>query len=125
MSVLAVTEKYKPYGCMLRMMLNKNSNFVPEFTYSSWLREGFCFYNPNHAAALICALVPFFWGWRRCAWVGRIVLALLCALLAVTQSRTGIIVLVMELMSLQLCGRAVSRVKFPLKVDTSFLGCVA
>ena len=26
------------------------------------------FGNPNHAAALACALLPLCWGWRRAAW---------------------------------------------------------
>ena len=32
-----------------------------EFTYDGIVRQGFGFYNPNHAAALICALLPFCW----------------------------------------------------------------
>ena len=34
-------------------------------------RLSFGYQNPNHAAALICALMPLCWGWRRCAWIGR------------------------------------------------------
>jgi len=63
----------------------------------------FGFQNPNHAAALICAFMPFFWGWRRCAWVGWITLALLCALLAVTQSRTGLVLMAIEAIAMSKC----------------------
>jgi len=82
---------------------------MQESLSSVFPRQSLGLVNPNHTAALICAFMPFFWGWRRCACLGWIVLALLCALLAVTQSRTGIIVLVMQLMFLQLSGRVVSR----------------
>ena len=34
------------------------------FTCNDIPRCALGFYNPNHAAALICALVPFCWGWR-------------------------------------------------------------
>ena len=34
-------------------------------------RLSFGFGNPNHAAALACALLPLCWGWRRTAWIGR------------------------------------------------------
>ena len=33
-----------------------------EFTYDGFVRWGFGFHNPNHAAAAICALLPFVWG---------------------------------------------------------------
>ena len=38
-----------------------------------WMPDGggrlsFGFHNPNHAAALACALLPPCWGWRRMAW---------------------------------------------------------
>ena len=41
-----------------------------------WMPDGgdrlsFGFHNPNHAAALACALLPPCWGWRRVAWAGR------------------------------------------------------
>ena len=29
-----------------------------EFTFDGIVRQGFGFYNPNHAAALICAISP-------------------------------------------------------------------
>ena len=34
-----------------------------EFTCDGMVRMGYGFYNPNHAAALICALLPFLWEW--------------------------------------------------------------
>ena len=34
-------------------------------------RLTFGFHNPNHAAALVCALLPLCFGWRRAAWAGR------------------------------------------------------
>ena len=65
-------------------------------------RQNFYFYNPNHVAAMICALVPFFCGWRRCAWFGWVVLAVLCAMLALTQSRTGLVLIAIEIAVLKL-----------------------
>ena len=41
-----------------------------EFTYDGMVRYGFGFYNPNHAAALICAIMPFLWGWKRLPYLG-------------------------------------------------------
>lgn len=70
-----------------------------EFTFEGVVRQGFGFYNPNHAAALVCALFPFAWAawfrWRE--WWVRCVVALagvaLVAMLACTLSRTGFLVL--------------------------------
>ena len=59
-------------------------------------RLSFGFHNPNHAAALVCALLPLCFGWRRAAWVGRGLSALLFAALLLTQSRTGLIVAALE-----------------------------
>ncbi len=68
-----------------------------EFTCNDIPRLAFGFYNPNHAAALICALFPFCWGWGGVwRWVGRLVGAALCVMLAMTYSRTGFVVLVIE-----------------------------
>lgn len=75
-----------------------------EFTCDGWVRQGFGFYNPNHAAALICALLPFLWSaWFR--WPVRKVRipvllgnVLLLAALAATFSRTGLAVLGGELL---------------------------
>ena len=74
-----------------------------EFTYDGIVRCGFGFYNPNHAAAFICALMPFLWtAW--CRWThgaARTATAgltlLLCIGLALTFSRTGVVVLLLEI----------------------------
>ena len=43
------------------------------FTNShSFLRIALGFHNPNHAAALACAVLPLCWGWGRKAWLGRV-----------------------------------------------------
>lgn len=68
-----------------------------EFTYDGIVRYGFGFYNPNHAATLICAIMPFLWGWKRGVWVGWIFSLLLMIPLALTYSRTGVSVLIFEL----------------------------
>lgn len=76
-----------------------------EFTYDGIVRQGFGFYNPNHAAALICVLIPFviagFFRWKhpavRVAFAGGFV-ALVVAL-GLTFSRTGVLVLLFELVS--------------------------
>ena len=62
-------------------------------------RLSFGFHNPNHAAALVCALLPLCFGWRRAAWVGRGLSALLFVALLLTQSRTGLIVAALEWMA--------------------------
>ena len=59
-------------------------------------RLSFGFHNPNHAAALVCALLPLCLGWRRAAWVGRGLAAGLFAALLLTQSRTGLLVAALE-----------------------------
>ena len=69
---------------------------MPEFTWNGLVRHGFGFYNPNHAAALVCAAFPFLWGWRRRAWLGRLLSAALLVPLALTYSRTGAVVLFLE-----------------------------
>lgn len=73
-----------------------------EFTYEGMVRYGFGFYNPNHAAALICALMPFLWAawghWRHVAFrigVG-VAMLLLMAALAMTYSRSGFLILAAE-----------------------------
>ena len=68
-----------------------------EFTFDGIVRQGFGFYNPNHAAALICAVFPFLWGWKKYAWIGWILTFLLTIPLVVTYSRTGVLVLGFEL----------------------------
>ena len=68
-----------------------------EFTFDGIVRQGFGFYNPNHAAALICAFFPFLWGWKKYAWIGWILTFLLTIPLVMTYSRTGVLVLGFEL----------------------------
>lgn len=63
------------------------------FTCGDWVRQGFGFANPNHAAAFICAILPFGWGWSRYRWIGRGFSGVLIAMLFLTFSRTGMIVL--------------------------------
>lgn len=68
-----------------------------DFVVGDIVRWGFGFANPNHAAAAICAFFPFCWGWRGgWRWTGRIAGVALCAMLAMTYSRTGFVVLVLE-----------------------------
>lgn len=55
-------------------------------------RIAFGFLNPNHAAAMICAVLPLCWGWRRARRVGWLLSAALAVALAATQSRTGLLV---------------------------------
>ena len=68
-----------------------------EFTFDGIVRQGFGFYNPNHAAALICAIFPFLWGWKKYAWIGWFLTFLLTVPLVMTYSRTGVLVLGFEL----------------------------
>ena len=67
-----------------------------EFTFDGLVRWGFGFHNPNHAAAAICAVLPFLWGWRRCAVIGWLISALLLIPLSLTYSRTGFAVAGLE-----------------------------
>ncbi len=74
-----------------------------DFVVGDVVRQGFGFANPNHAAAAICALFPFCWGWGgRWRWAGRIVGVALCVMLAMTYSRTGFVVLAIEAAALWL-----------------------
>ena len=78
-----------------------------EYMSGDVARWSFGFANPNHAAAAICALFPFCWGWGGALgdralpvrgalrWVGRIAGVALCVMLAMTYSRTGMAVLAM------------------------------
>lgn len=59
-------------------------------------RLSFGFQNPNHAAALVCALLPLCWGWGRRAWFGCVLSGGLFAMLLLTQSRTGLLVAGLE-----------------------------
>ncbi len=72
-----------------------------EFTYEGLVRYGFGFYNPNHAAALICVVLPFVWllflqpqFWKKFA--GFLLSAVLVYALATTYSRSGLVVLALE-----------------------------
>lgn len=72
-----------------------------EFTYDGLVRYGFWFYNPNHAAALICAILPFVWllflqtqFWKKL--FGFLLSAVLVCALTMTYSRSGIVVLALE-----------------------------
>lgn len=72
-----------------------------EFTYEGLVRYGFGFYNPNHAAALICAMLPFVWllflqtqFWKKL--FGFLLSAVLVCALTMTYSRSGIVVLALE-----------------------------
>ena len=75
-----------------------------EFTYDGIVRQGFGFYNPNHAAALICALLPYCWAgllrWKHPAaraGFGAATLVLTIAL-ALTFSRSGLLIFFAELL---------------------------
>ena len=73
------------------------------FPYNVAFRQAFCFANPNHTAALICAFVPLCWGWRRYIWLGWIAFASLCVMLALTQSRTGLVLMAIEAIAMSKC----------------------
>ena len=63
-----------------------------DFVVGDVVRCGFGFANPNHAAAAICALFPFCWGWRsRWRWVGLASCIVLFIMLVMTYSRTGVV----------------------------------
>lgn len=74
-----------------------------EFFVGDVVRFGFGFANPNHAAAAICAFAPLCWGWRRCAWLGWAVVTMLCVMLVLTQSRTGLSLMAIEAIALSKC----------------------
>ena len=64
-----------------------------EYMSGDVVRCGFGFANPNHAAATICALFPFCWGWRGIwRWVGLASSIVLFIMLVMTYSRTGVVV---------------------------------
>ena len=82
-----------------------------EYMSGEMVRLGLGFANPNHAAAAICALFPFCWGWRgKWRWAGRLADVALCVMLAMTYSRSGVVVLVIESAALWLRGRVRARV---------------
>ncbi len=59
-----------------------------EFTFNGVVRHGFGFYNPNHAAAFICAIFPFLLGWQKYKWLSYILMFFLVICLTLTYSRT-------------------------------------
>ena len=72
-----------------------------EFTYEGLVRYGFGFYNPNHAAAFICAILPFAWltFFQKAYWqkiLGGLISVILIFALAFTYSRAGVIVFILE-----------------------------
>lgn len=72
-----------------------------EFTYEGLVRYGFGFYNPNHAAAFICAILPFAWIalFQRACWqkiLGGLLSVILLFALAFTYSRAGVLVFILE-----------------------------
>ena len=72
-----------------------------EFTYEGLVRYGFGFYNPNHAAAFICAILPFAWIalFQRACWqkiLGGLISVILILALAFTYSRAGVLVFILE-----------------------------
>lgn len=82
-----------------------------EFTYDGLVRYGFGFYNPNHAAAFICVLLPFLWLlllqsvlWKKL--LGVTMSAVLTVALAYTYSRAGLLVFSLEAIAFTaFCGR--------------------
>lgn len=70
-----------------------------EFTFDGLVRWGFGFSNPNHAAAAICAVLPFLWGWRRYAVIGWLLSIVLLVPLSLTYSRTGFAVATIEVVA--------------------------
>lgn len=72
-----------------------------EFTYEGLVRYGFGFYNPNHAAAFICAILPFAWltFFQKAYWqkiLGSLLSVILIFALAFTYSRAGVLVFILE-----------------------------
>lgn len=75
-----------------------------EFTYEGFVRYGFGFYNPNHAAAFICAVLPFTWIalFQRACWqkiLGGLLSTILIFALAFTYSRAGVLVFILEVLA--------------------------
>lgn len=68
-----------------------------EFTVGDYVRMGFGFANPNHAAALFCAFMPFCWGWKSNRWLGWLICSAMAVALAQTFSRTGFVILAFEM----------------------------
>ena len=75
------------------------SDLMCKFAIPCSERWKWYFHNPNHAAALACAVLPLCWGWRRCAWLGNLLAGGLLVLLLLTQSRTGLLVAGLEVVA--------------------------
>ena len=78
-----------------------------EFTYEGIVRCGFGFYNPNHAAAFICALSPFSWilffaKQRLFKLLGAVFSIALMVALSLMLSRAGALVFYLELLAFAL-----------------------
>lgn len=59
----------KVIWCLIKVIVDERMDVkVMEFTVGDSVRFGFGFANPNHAAAAVCALAPFLWGW----WIGKV-----------------------------------------------------
>lgn len=67
-----------------------------EMLECDFVRIGFGFHNPNHAAALFCALLPFCFGRQYLQGVWRGLVCCLFLALLLTQSRTGLLVAFVE-----------------------------
>lgn len=53
----------KVIWCLIKVIVDERMDVkVMEFTVGDSVRFGFGFANPNHAAAVICAVAPFLWG---------------------------------------------------------------
>ncbi|MGE4564078.1 MAG: O-antigen ligase family protein [Victivallaceae bacterium] len=88
-----------------------------EFTYEGIVRQGFGFYNPNHAAALLAAFFPLLlaaWQQQKTKagqWAAGLATLLLTVMLALTFSRTGVLVLLGELLAFAVLSAKIERRK--------------
>ena len=73
-----------------------------QYTFKGMVRYGYGFDNPNHAAALICMIMPFLWWWRSSTKKLWLKVSIFClelifyTALIFTYSRTGFFVLLIE-----------------------------
>ena len=97
---IATEYTYGPAGLVTRIVRRDGADVMTslEVTYDSAGRpvsmkdqDG-----PNHAAALICAVMPLFWGWRTRRALAAIASLGLLVMLALTYSRAGFVVLAFE-----------------------------
>lgn len=88
-----------------------------EYVYHGLTRLGYGFENPNHAAAVIACLVPFFWAFgivnknRMWRWAFWSVEASLLALLALTLSRGGALAVFLSLIFYWIISRRFGRAR--------------